>query len=91
MGDPRRRGDGVHDEAGVDHRVDLGGVHDPPQQRVLGADADVLGALQRARRVVGRDADDDLDVLVALEHLREPAAPVARDAGDEDAAAQGRL
>ena len=86
MGDARRRGDAVDDQAGVDHRVDLGRVHDPAQQRVLGADADELGALQRERRVLGGDADDHLDVLVALELLREPPAPVAGEAGDQDAA-----
>ena len=61
-----------------------GRLHDPPQQRVLGADADVLGALELARRVLGRDADDHLDRRVALERLGEPAAPEAREAGDED-------
>ena len=43
-----RRGRGVDDQAGVDHGVDLGRVDDPAQQRVLGADADELGALERA-------------------------------------------
>ena len=56
----------------------------PAQQRVLGADADELRALQRQRRVPGRDADDRLVGGVAFEHLGEAAAPVGREAGDED-------
>ena len=35
----------------------------------------------------GRDADDRLVGGVAFEHLRQPAAPVRRQAGDEDPAA----
>ena len=78
------RGRGVDDQAGVDDGVDLGRVDDPPQQRVVRADADVLGAVQLARRVLGRDADDRLDGVVLFEHLGQPAAPVAGEAGDQD-------
>ena len=82
-----RRGlDRVHDEPRVDHRVDLGRLHDPAQQRVLGADADELRALELERRVLRADADDRLDALVALERLGELAAPERRHAGDEDPA-----
>src|SRR5262249_48877991 len=49
------------------------------------ADLDVLGALELDRRLLRRDADDRLDLRVLLERAREPAAPVAREAGDEDA------
>ena len=84
VGDARAGGGRVDDQPRVDHGVDLGGLDDPAQQRVLRADADVLGALELARRVVGRDADDHLDRGVALERLGEPAAPEARQAGDED-------
>ena len=77
--------DRVHDQPRVDHRVDLRRLHDPPQQRVLRADADELRALELERRVVRADADDRLDAVVALERLRELAAPEGRDARDEDA------
>ena len=81
-----RRGlDRVHDQPRVDHRVDLGRLHDPPQQRVLGADAHELRALELHRRVLGADPDDRLDALVAPRGPREPPAPERRDAGDEDA------
>ena len=82
--DARRRHRGVDDEARVDDRVDLGRVDDSPQQGVVRADAHVLRTLERARRVLGRDADDRLDGLVAFEHLRQPAAPVAGETGDQD-------
>ena len=49
-----------------------------------GCRRDVLGALELAGRVLGRDADDHLDGGVPLERLGEPAAPEARQAGDED-------
>ena len=84
--DPGRGGRRVHDEASVDHGVDLGGVHDPAQQRVMRAHADELGALERAVRVVRGDADDHLHRRVGLQLLREPATPVAGQAGDQDAA-----
>ena len=76
---------GVDDQARVDHGVDVRRPHDPLEQRVLGADAHVLGPGQLAGRVLGADADDHLDVPVQLERLGEPAAPVGRDAGDQDA------
>ena len=46
VGGGGRGGRRVHDQARVDDRVDLGGRHDAPQQRVLGADPHVLGALE---------------------------------------------
>ena len=85
MGLARGRARGVHDQAAVDDRVDLGRLDDPPQEGVLGSDADELGAVELARRVAVVDADDGLDLLVLLERLGEPAAPVGRQAGDEDA------
>ena len=88
---PRRRLRGVHDQPRVDHRVDLRRLHDPPQQRVLVADADELRALELARRVLGADADDRLDLGVALERLGEPPAPERGEAGDEDAPRARRL
>ena len=80
----RRR---VDDEPRVDHGVDLGRLHDPADQRVLVRDAHELGALQLARRILGVDADDRLDVGVALERLREPPAPIGGEPGDQDAPA----
>ena len=68
-------------------RVDLGRVDDPPQQRVLGADADELGAL--AARSVGSSGLTPMITSTSasrLELLREAAAPVAGEAGDQDAA-----
>ena len=75
----------VDDEPRVDHGVDARGLDDPPQQRVLCTDLDVLGALELAARVFGRDADDRLDLGVLLERPRDAVAPVGLDAGDEDA------
>jgi hypothetical protein len=85
VGRARRGGRRVDDQARVDHGVDLRGLHDPPQQRVLGADADELRPLQLQGRVVGRDAHDHLDGRVLLERLGQLAAPEARQARDEDA------
>ena len=80
---------GVHDEPRVDHGVDLGGAHDPPDQRVLVRDADELGALELAGRVLGVDADDHVHRGIALERLGEPPTPVGGQPGDEYPAALG--
>ena len=53
------------------------------EQRVLVRDLDELGPLELARRLARVDADDRLDLVEALERLREPPAPVGRQAGDE--------
>src|SRR3954466_9704577 len=49
-------------------------------------DLHVLGALELASRLALVNADDRLDLLEALERLREPSAPIAGDPGDQDAA-----
>ena len=54
---------------------------------VLVGDLDELGALELAGRIAGVDADDRLDLGERLERLSEPAAPVARQAGDQNPAA----
>ncbi len=70
---------GVDHQARVDDGVDLGGLHDPADQRVLVRDAHELGALELARRVLGVDADDRLDRRVALERLARAARPSRSD------------
>src|SRR5262249_27715648 len=87
VGRPRRGDDRVHDQPGVDDRVDLRGTDDPLDQRVLVRYADELGSLELAGRVLAVGPDDRLDRFEALERLREAAAPVARDAGDENPSA----
>jgi hypothetical protein len=83
----RARGDDrVDDQAGVDDRVDLGGVDDPADQRVRVGDLHELRALQRELRRPPVDPDDRLDLGILLECLGKAAAPVGRQAGDEDAA-----
>ena len=72
----------------VDHGVDLRRADDPLQQRVLVGDLDELGALELERRLARVDADDRLDLLEALERLRQAPAPVGGEAGDQDAAAR---
>ena len=81
----------VDDQAGVDDGVDPGGADDPLDQRVLVGDLDELGPLELAGRVLRVDADDRLDLAEGLERLREPPAPVAGEAGDQDAPAGWRL
>ena len=76
----------VDDQPGVDHRVDLGRPDDALQQRVLVGDLHELGALELARGGVVVDADDRLDVLEALQGLRQAATPVGGEPGDEHAA-----
>ena len=68
-------------------RVDLGGLHDAGQDRVVLVAAHVLGALQLDRRFLAVESDDHVDVGVAFERLRDPPAPERAEAGDEDAAA----
>ena len=80
------RDDRVDDQARVDDRVDLGRLDDPADQRVRVGDPDELGALELDLRRRAVDADDRLDGRVALERLGQAAAPVGRQAGDEDAA-----
>jgi hypothetical protein len=84
--EPRRGRGRVDHEPRVDHGVDLGRLHDAPQQRVLVADAHVLGALELDRGVVDVDADDRLHRTLALQRLGHPASPVGREAGHEDPA-----
>jgi hypothetical protein len=79
----RRRDRRVDDQARVDDGVDLGGGDDPPQQRVVGADAHELGSVELPRRVVRVDADDRLDLGPALDRLGKPAAPVGGQARDQ--------
>ena len=55
---------GVDDQARVDDGVDLGRLHHAAQQRVLGADLDVLGALELDLGLLVVDADDRLDLGV---------------------------
>jgi hypothetical protein len=76
---------GVDHQPGVDDRVDLGGLHDPADQRVAVGDLDPLGALELDLRRTAIDADDRLDIGILLEALGQAAAPVGRQAGDEDA------
>ena len=84
VGQARAGDDRVDDQPRVDHGVDLGRLDDAPDQRVRVGDAHVLGALQLDLRRAPVDADDRLDRGVALERLREPAAPVGRQAGEQD-------
>ena len=75
---------GVDHQPGVDDGVDLGGLHDAPDQRVLIGDAHELGAL-RARGSGPRESTPTITSTsgMPLERLREPAAPVGGEAGDE--------
>ncbi len=75
----------IHHQARVDHRVDLRGLHHAPQERVLGADLHVLGALELDGRLLVVHSDHGLDLGERLERLGEPAAPVGREARDQDA------
>ena len=75
VGEARGRHQRVDDQAGVDDRVDLRGPDDPLQQRVLVRDLHVLGPLELAGRRLAVHADDRVDVLEALERLREPSRP----------------
>ena len=84
MGQPRAGDDRVDDEPRVDHRVDLGRLDDAADQRVRVGHAHELGAVQLDLRRAPVDADDRLHGGVALERLGEPAAPVRRQAGDQD-------
>ena len=59
----RRRGGGrVDHQAGVHHGVDLGRLHHPAQQRVLGADLHVLRALELDVGLLVVHADHGLDL-----------------------------
>src|SRR4051812_33278269 len=81
-----RRGDGrVDHQPGVHHRVDLRRLDDTAQQRVLGPDADELGALELPRRILGVDPDDRLDHVALLECLRQATAPVGGEPRYENA------
>ena len=83
---PGRRHERVDDQPGVDHGVDLRRSHDALKQGVLVGDLHELGALELARGGLVVDADDRLDVLEALQRLRQAAAPIGGEAGDEHAA-----
>ena len=81
----RGRGDDrVHHQPGVHDGVDLGRLDHPPQQRVLGADLDVLGALQLDAGLLVVHAHDRLDRGVGLQRAAPAAAPVGGQAGDQD-------
>src|SRR5262245_45991022 len=75
--------------AGVDHqervhdRVDLGGAHDAGQDRVALVGAHVLGAVEGHGGLAGVEADDDVDVGLGLQRLRDAAAPERAKPGDE--------
>ena len=84
VGEPRRGDRAVDDQPGVDDGVDLGRLDDPADERVRVGDLDELGAQQLDLRRAPVDADDRLDLGVALERLGDPAAPVGRQAGDQD-------
>jgi hypothetical protein len=75
----------VHHQAGVDHRVDLGRLHHPAQQRVLGPDLHILGPLELDARLLVVDADDRLDRGIGFERLGQPSPPVGREPRYEDA------
>jgi hypothetical protein len=64
---------GVDDQAGVDDRVDLGGLDDALDQAVRVGDLHELRALEGDLRRPAVDADDRLDLGVA-----SSAAPGAR-------------
>ena len=81
----RGRGhDRVDDQARVDDGVDLGRLDDAADERVRVGDAHELRAAQLDLRRPAVDADDRLDLRARLERLRQPAAPVGRQPGDED-------
>ena len=84
VGQARAGDDRVDHQPRVDHGVDLGRLDDAPDERVRVGHAHVLGAVQLDLRRAPVDADDRLDGRVALERLREPAAPVRRQAGEQD-------
>ncbi len=84
VGQPRAGDDRVDHEARVDHGVDLGRLDDAADERVRVGHAHVLGAVQLDLRRAAVDADDRLHRRVALERLRQPAAPVRRQAGQQD-------
>jgi hypothetical protein len=85
VGQARAGDDRVDNQPRVDHRVDLGGLDDAADERVRVGHPHVLGALQLDLRRPAVDADDRLDLGVALERLREPPAPVGRQPGEQDA------
>ena len=64
----------------VDDGVDLGRLDHPAQQRVLGADLHVLGALELDLRLLVVDADDRLD-LGERPPAPGPAARPSRSTG----------
>ena len=66
-------------------RVDLGGAHDPVEDRVVGVGPYELRALEGQAGRLGVEPDDHLDVGDCLEPLREVAAPEGPETGDEDA------
>ena len=84
-----RRGQRVGDQSRVDDRVDAGRPHDPPQQSVIGVDADELGPLERVLGVGGVDPDDRLELWIGLEQLGQPSAPMAREVRDQDPLERG--
>ena len=86
----RRRHQRVDDQPGVDDGVDLGRPDDP--LRAASAGCETLTNSVRSSSRVGSpavDADDRLDLLEALERLREAPAPVGGEAGDQDAPGLG--
>ena len=69
--------------------VNLRGLDDAGQDRIVLIGADELGPLQRDGRLARVEANDDLHVGIALEGLRQAAAPEGGQPGDEDAPAHG--
>ena len=69
---------GVHDETRIDDGVDLGRLHHAAQQRVLGADLDVLGPLELDLGLLVVDADHRLDLREGFQRLRQAPAPIGR-------------
>ena len=70
--------------------VDLGGLHDPAQDRVGLVPPDELGSLEGDRGARGPDTQDDVDVGVGLKRLDHAPTPERVRTGDEDSPAHGQ-
>src|SRR5439155_21622200 len=62
-------------------------LRDPRQARLVLVAAHVFGALELDHRLFAVESDDDLDVGLPLERLRDPTAPERPEAGDQDSLA----
>src|SRR5439155_26861471 len=69
---------------------DLVRPQDAGEDRVALVGPHELGALEGDARLVGVDADDHLDVGIALEGLGHAATPERAQPGDEDAPAHAQ-